>query len=152
MKSSFLPKYEQKIVRISALFSEGKNPDNFLFVFWEKRWHSEINWPIEQSGLYETDVHLLLVHLAFGAWKRNNLTTFSYNPVNYSNIQIKLQIWPNFCYLLGISELYFINTFYSKVLMIPGELGVLEMEPGALMEAAIGIGLLIQFVMISTTI
>ena len=37
MKSPFLPKYEQKIVRISALCSEGRNPDNFLFVFWEKR-------------------------------------------------------------------------------------------------------------------
>ena len=37
MKTSFLPKYEQKIVRISALCSEGRNPDNFLFVFWEKR-------------------------------------------------------------------------------------------------------------------
>ena len=34
MKSSFLPKYEQKIVRIFALCSEGRNPDNFLFVFW----------------------------------------------------------------------------------------------------------------------
>ena len=37
MKSLFLPNYEQKIVRISALCSEGRNPDNFLFVFWEKR-------------------------------------------------------------------------------------------------------------------
>ena len=37
MKSSFLPKYEQKIVRISALCSEGRNLYNFLFVFWEKR-------------------------------------------------------------------------------------------------------------------
>ena len=36
MKSSFLPKYEQKIVRISALCSEGRNFDNILFVFWEK--------------------------------------------------------------------------------------------------------------------
>ena len=27
MKSSFLPKYEQKIVRISAICSEGRNPD-----------------------------------------------------------------------------------------------------------------------------
>ena len=36
-KSSFLPKYEQKIVRISALCSDGRNLDNFLFVFWEKR-------------------------------------------------------------------------------------------------------------------
>ena len=32
MNSSFLPKYEQKIVRISALFSEGRNLDNFLRV------------------------------------------------------------------------------------------------------------------------
>ena len=37
MKSLFLQKYEQKIVRISALCSEGRNLDNFLFVFWEKR-------------------------------------------------------------------------------------------------------------------
>ena len=34
MKSLFLPKYERKIVRISALCSEV----NFLFVIWEKRW------------------------------------------------------------------------------------------------------------------
>ena len=38
MKSSFLTKYKRKIVRISALCSEGRNLDNFLFVFWEKRW------------------------------------------------------------------------------------------------------------------
>ena len=38
VKSSFLPKFERKIVRISALCSEGRNLDNFLFVFWEKRW------------------------------------------------------------------------------------------------------------------
>ena len=35
MKLSFLPKYEWKI---SALCSEGRNLDNFLFIFWEKRW------------------------------------------------------------------------------------------------------------------
>ena len=29
MKSSFLPKYEQKIVRISAFTAQGRNPDNF---------------------------------------------------------------------------------------------------------------------------
>ena len=100
----------------------------------------------------------------------------------------------NCCYLLRISEIYFVNTFYLKVLMIPGALGVLEMEPGILgvlkmapepgdlemelgehgvpemelgvlgvpemelgvseMEhgAAIKIGSVIQFVMISTTI
>ena len=28
MKSSFLPKYEQKIVKISALTTQGRNPDN----------------------------------------------------------------------------------------------------------------------------
>ena len=33
MKSLFLPKYERKSVRISALCSEGRNLDNFLFVF-----------------------------------------------------------------------------------------------------------------------
>ena len=38
VKSSFLPKCEQKIVRISALTTQGRNPDNFLFVFHEKRW------------------------------------------------------------------------------------------------------------------
>ena len=37
MKSSSFPKYERKIVRISALCSEGRNPDILLFVFWEKR-------------------------------------------------------------------------------------------------------------------
>ena len=37
MKSSFLPRYEQKIARISALCSDGRNLDNFLLVFWEKR-------------------------------------------------------------------------------------------------------------------
>ena len=34
MKSSFLPKYEQKIVKTSALCSDGRNFDNFSFVFW----------------------------------------------------------------------------------------------------------------------
>ena len=33
MKSSFLQKYEQKIVKISALTTPGRNPDNFFFVF-----------------------------------------------------------------------------------------------------------------------
>ena len=32
------PKIKQKIVRISALTTQGRNPDNFTFVFWEKRW------------------------------------------------------------------------------------------------------------------
>jgi hypothetical protein len=40
MKSSFLPKYELNIVRISALYCvtlKGRNRYNFWFIFWEKR-------------------------------------------------------------------------------------------------------------------
>jgi hypothetical protein len=40
MKSSFLPKYESNIVRISALYcatQKGRNPYNFWFIFCEKR-------------------------------------------------------------------------------------------------------------------
>ena len=37
MKSSFLPKYEQKILMISALCSEGRKHDKFSFIFWEKQ-------------------------------------------------------------------------------------------------------------------
>ena len=33
MKSSFLPKYERKIVKISALTTQGRNPDNFSSYF-----------------------------------------------------------------------------------------------------------------------
>ena len=32
MKSPFLPKYEQKIVKISALTTQGRNPDNVSLV------------------------------------------------------------------------------------------------------------------------
>ena len=38
MKSSFLPKYEPNIVRISALGTvQGRNPNNVWFIFGEKR-------------------------------------------------------------------------------------------------------------------
>ena len=37
MKSSFLPKYEQIFFKISSLTTQGRNPDYFLFVSWEKR-------------------------------------------------------------------------------------------------------------------
>ena len=40
MKSSFLPKYEEKIAKISALTTQGRNPDNFWILI-----HFEINWP-----------------------------------------------------------------------------------------------------------
>ena len=39
MKSSFLPKYERQIVRISALHTytlQGRNPDNFSFIWHHK--------------------------------------------------------------------------------------------------------------------
>ena len=35
MNSSFLPKYKPKIVRISALYSEGRNFDNFVHILGE---------------------------------------------------------------------------------------------------------------------
>ena len=41
MKSSFLPKYESNIVRLSALYCatlQARNPCNFWFIFWEKWW------------------------------------------------------------------------------------------------------------------
>ena len=38
LDSSFEPKNEPKYFCISALCSEGWNLDNFLFIFWEKRW------------------------------------------------------------------------------------------------------------------
>jgi hypothetical protein len=45
------PKIGQKIVRISALCSECRNLDNFLFVLWKK--HSEINWPLVRDSSLE---------------------------------------------------------------------------------------------------
>ena len=39
MKSSFLPRYEQKISGfLLCVGSEGRNLNNFLFIFWKKRW------------------------------------------------------------------------------------------------------------------
>ena len=40
IKSSFLPKYEPNIIRISATYYatlQGRNPNNFWFIFWNKR-------------------------------------------------------------------------------------------------------------------
>ena len=39
MKSSFLPKYEPKIVQCGTV--QGRNPSNIWFIFWEKRWIHE---------------------------------------------------------------------------------------------------------------
>ena len=37
MKSSFLPKYEPKIVQLAHTV-QGRNLYNIWFIFWEKRW------------------------------------------------------------------------------------------------------------------
>ena len=39
--SNHFSQIRTKIVKISALTTQGRNPDNFLFVFWEKRWPHE---------------------------------------------------------------------------------------------------------------
>ena len=70
MKSSFLPKSKQKkIVKISALTTQGRNPDNFSFVFWEKMIHSEIVWPLGQQWLFSYQLTALvrseILHLPF---------------------------------------------------------------------------------------
>ena len=50
MKTSFLPKYKRK--------NEGRNPDNFSFVFWEKQWiHKFI---LKLSDLYEQLLWLIM--------------------------------------------------------------------------------------------
>ena len=50
MKSSFLPKYEQKNVKISALTTQGRNPDKFFVRILEETMtssiHSEIKRPL----------------------------------------------------------------------------------------------------------
>ena len=53
MMPSFLPKYEQKIVMISALCSEGRNLDSFYAYFGrnEDFIHSEIDWPLEHNAI-----------------------------------------------------------------------------------------------------
>ena len=55
MKSLFLPEYEPNFVRITSLYCailQGKNPYNFWFIFWQKRWlHKTI---LKFSDLYTT--------------------------------------------------------------------------------------------------
>ena len=53
MKTSFLPKYQPNIVRISAQYCAtllGRNPYNFWFIFWENRW-------LHKCILKFTDLH-----------------------------------------------------------------------------------------------
>ena len=51
MKLSFLPKYEQKIVKISALTTQGRNPDNFSLVFSsEKQWFHKFILKLSDLG------------------------------------------------------------------------------------------------------
>ena len=48
MKSWLLPKYEQKNVEISALTIQGRNPDNFMFVYWRNDYFLN-SWPYALS-------------------------------------------------------------------------------------------------------
>ena len=71
MKSSSLPNYERKIIRISALHTtpqdtpQGRNLDNFLFIFWEKRWLYKfilkINWPLICQGQHQLAASAILL-------------------------------------------------------------------------------------------
>ena len=60
MKSSFPPKYEPNIVRISTLYCatlQGRNLYNFWFLFWEKRWlHKFI---LKFTELYHTEIRMI---------------------------------------------------------------------------------------------
>ena len=77
MKSSFLPKYEQKIVRISALTTQGRNPDSFTFLFWEKRWlHKFI---LKISELYDFKCILFLKSRPTHIFKVNSLIEWTLN-------------------------------------------------------------------------
>ena len=77
MKSSFLPKYEQKIDKISGITTQGRNPDNFLLVFREKWWlhrfilkFTDLYYAavgITQEGTYYCNTYITLWGL--GKWK-----------------------------------------------------------------------------------
>ena len=87
MRSSFLPKCQPKITRISVLiYFQGRNPRNFWFAFWEKRWpHKFI--------LNLTDLQLFLI---FDLVELKNQQCFA------SKYKIHSDCW--------ISSYYFLNT------------------------------------------
>ena len=52
MKTSFLPKYERKIVKISALTTQGRNPEFFVRILGETMTSQiQIVWPLASIGL-----------------------------------------------------------------------------------------------------
>ena len=61
-KSSFLPKYEPNIARISDLYYatlQGRNPYNFWFIFWEKWWlHNFILKFTDSEQMWSKNVHV----------------------------------------------------------------------------------------------
>ena len=68
MKTSFLPKYERKIVKISALATQGRNPDIF----------SEIAWPLARWITYlltmmDTTVFWFDKKMRFGSLRGRNV-------------------------------------------------------------------------------
>ena len=50
MKPSFLPKYEQKCVKVSAHTLQDRNPDNFVHILVQmmaSKIHSKIYWSLD---------------------------------------------------------------------------------------------------------
>ena len=89
MKSSFLPKYERNIVRISALYCaslQGRNPYNFWFIFREKwwlhkfilkftdlYWLSDLKIAVEKHlRMYDTEESLQELNFKLGTTKLNH--------------------------------------------------------------------------------
>ena len=72
-----IAKYKQKIVRISALCTEGRNLDNLLFIFWEKRWlhkfilkFTDFQWD-KLISKWTTVGYVLCTHMD-GTWKKGS--------------------------------------------------------------------------------
>ena len=75
MKSSFLPKYEPNILRISALRCstvQGRNSYNIWFIFWEKRWLHKLFWNL-----------LTFTWLTHSAFRRHWLYYLESNTTSY---------------------------------------------------------------------
>ena len=108
MKSSFLPKYEQKIVKISALTTQGRNPDDFLFVFWEKWWlHKfifEIVWPLVTEKILKNEAESREFEKKNGTKKQNNASIREWSGhSNFSKIS-------RFLYFRGRGTIFLVHT------------------------------------------
>jgi hypothetical protein len=134
MKSSLLPKYEQEIVKISALTTQNKIPGNFSFVFWEKRWlHKFI---LKLSDLYKGtssrivfvcfleelktpkwhfEINWPLLHLGSGVWLNFLSTRFSCLWLKLTTILIGLeQVMIEGCIIYSGSSFWVIRSNKSK--------------------------------------